>query len=395
MSVRRVDEPDDLAVTHKYMATMTGADQISKKPTILIVDDEAGPRDALKVILRPLFHIRSAENAKTALAILSQEPIDLVTLDQRLPDCQGIELLQDIRQKYPEIQVIIITGYGSLKSAMEGIRHGAAGYLLKPFNVTELTTLINQTLEKKKRLAFLQHAIATSPDLLESGHRSVQAWQTIQSGYALFETQSPRGASNTQNEIDLLPLVSDLLEARDKQLLNHSSRVSLYAPLLASRLNLSVVDQKLLAMGAFLHDIGKICLPAHKHSESDTLASPDTTLYREHPERGAQITLALGFPEEISQLVLFHHERWDGQGFPRGLRGEHIPRLARVISIAETFDHLITDTPGGTPVSVELALRQLTSQAQTYFDPTLLPIFIDVIKDYTPSLSTMAMAAAA
>lgn len=374
---------------------MTGTNPASEKPTILIVDDEAGPRDALKVILRPLFHIRSAENAKTALAILNQEPIDLVTLDQRLPDCQGIDLLQDIRRKYPDIQVIIITGYGSLKSAMEGIRHGAAGYLLKPFNVNELTTLINQTLEKKKRLTFLQQALDTSPDLWEASSRSIQAWETVKSGYGLFGTHSSHKASAAENELDLLPLVSDLLEAHDKQLLNHSSRVSLYAPLLASRLSLSGADQKLLAMGAFLHDIGKICPPAHRQSEARTRPSHDTALHKEHPEKGAQITRALGFPEEVSQLVLFHHERWDGQGYPRGLRGEHIPRLARVISIAETFDHLITGTPGHAPLSVELALHQIASQAQTYFDPTLLPIFIDVIKDYTPSLSTMAIAAAA
>src|SRR5215208_4779850 len=129
---------------------------ISSRPTVLVVDDEAGPRDALKVILRPFFNIRLADNAKAALDILNEHPIDLITLDQKLPDRQGIDLLQDIKHDYAETEVIIITGYGSLKSAMEGIRHGAAGYLLKPFNVTELITLINQTLDKKQRLDFIR-----------------------------------------------------------------------------------------------------------------------------------------------------------------------------------------------------------------------------------------------
>ena len=129
---------------------------VSSRPTVLVVDDEAGPRDALKVILRPFFNIRLADNAKAALDILNELPIDLITLDQKLPDRQGIDLLQDIKHDYAETEVIIITGYGSLKSAMEGIRHGAAGYLLKPFNVTELITLINQTLEKKQRLDFIR-----------------------------------------------------------------------------------------------------------------------------------------------------------------------------------------------------------------------------------------------
>ena len=129
------------------MSTALSHGTSQAKPTVLVVDDEAGPRDALRVILRPFFNIRSAENAQAALNVLKEESIDLITLDQKLPDRQGMDLLQDIKHDHADIEVIIITGYGSLKSAMEGIRHGAAGYLLKPFNVTELISLINQTLE--------------------------------------------------------------------------------------------------------------------------------------------------------------------------------------------------------------------------------------------------------
>ena len=135
------------------------------KPTVLVVDDEAGPRDALKVILRPFFDIQSAESAKAAIDVLNSQPIDLITLDQKLPDRQGLDLLQDIKHDHADVEVIIITGYGSLKSAMEGIRHGAAGYLLKPFNVTELITLVNQTLEKKQRLDYLRSFLNTKPSL--------------------------------------------------------------------------------------------------------------------------------------------------------------------------------------------------------------------------------------
>ena len=137
----------NLSVTHE---------PAKQKPTLLVIDDEAGPRDALKVILRPFFNIQTAESASAAIDVLNSQPIDLITLDQKLPDRQGIDLLQDIKHHHAGVEVIIITGYGSLKSAMEGIRHGAAGYLLKPFNVTELLSLINQTLEKKQRLDFLR-----------------------------------------------------------------------------------------------------------------------------------------------------------------------------------------------------------------------------------------------
>ena len=111
------------------MGTHTSPEYVGTKPSVLVVDDETGPRDALKVILRPFFTIHSADNAKSALRVLKDQHIDLITLDQKLPDRQGIDLLQDIKQDYADIEVIIITGYGSLKSAMEGIRHGAAGDL--------------------------------------------------------------------------------------------------------------------------------------------------------------------------------------------------------------------------------------------------------------------------
>src|SRR5437867_1302705 len=156
----------------------------SPKPTILVVEDEAGPRDALKVILRPFFNIQVAENGQVAMRVLKEQAVDLVTLDQKLPDRQGLDLLQDIKLDHGDVEVIIITGYGSLKSAMEGIRHGAAGYLLKPFNVTELITLINQTLEKKQRLDYLRSFLTHPGELVAAERESEQAWKRLSEQYS-------------------------------------------------------------------------------------------------------------------------------------------------------------------------------------------------------------------
>src|SRR5581483_1139259 len=165
------------------MNTSPGSMPPPSKPSILVVDDEAGPRDALRVILRPFFEIHAAENAHAALRVLKERHIDLITLDQKLPDRQGIDLLQDIKHEHADVEVIIITGYGSLKSAMEGIRHGAAGYLLKPFNVTELITLINQTLEKKRRLDFLRSFLKNSTALWGTEQEIARAWDELKEGY--------------------------------------------------------------------------------------------------------------------------------------------------------------------------------------------------------------------
>jgi DNA-binding NtrC family response regulator len=124
----------------------------SSKPSVLIVDDEAGPREALKMILRPFFNLHAVDSSAAARQVLREHTIDVVTLDLKLPDGNGMDLLQEIKQDHGHVEVIIITGYGSLKSATDGIRHGAAGYLLKPFNVMELIEIVTHALEKKRRL---------------------------------------------------------------------------------------------------------------------------------------------------------------------------------------------------------------------------------------------------
>jgi putative two-component system response regulator len=371
------------------MSITTSQDGSRTKPTVLVVDDEAGPRDALKVILRPFFNIRSAENAQAALDVLSHESIDLITLDQKLPDRQGIDLLQDIKNDHADIEVIIITGYGSLKSAMEGIRHGAAGYLLKPFNVTELISLIDQTLEKKQRLDLIRNVLKNSTDLWGDEQEGRLAWESLKAQYFAIGKKEQGTSSEPQ---DLLPLLSDLLEAKDRHLLNHCSRVSFYATLLANRLSLTLAEQKSLAIGAFLHDIGKVSLTNYHFSNEQILPSGESAYSKEHCETGARMILPLGYPAEVGQIISYHHERWDGSGYPHGLQGEGIPLLARIVSIAQMFDHLTAEVPGRSPLPVDQAIQQIALQANTYFDPMLADQFARVATECKASLPAMAIA---
>jgi len=373
----------DLAMTPEPM---------KNKPTLLVIDDEAGPRDALKVILRPFFNIQTAESASAAIDVLNSQPIDLITLDQKLPDRQGLDLLQDIKHDHADVEVIIITGYGSLKSAMEGIRHGAAGYLLKPFNVTELLSLVNQTLEKKQRLDFLRHFIRTSTDLWGSETESAKAWKELLAGYQAIGKPTSDHASSSESMPDLLPLLSDLLEAKDRQLLNHCSRVSFYATLLANRISLTLAEQKSLALGAFLHDIGKIGPEDYQFADDEIAATGEPVGNRQHPEQGAKLVLPLGLPAEVGQIIAYHHERWDGSGYPYGLQEEGVPQLARIVCLAQTFDHLTAELPGRTPLSIDDACQQMISHAGTHFEPKLTELFARVVRECKGSLPAMAMA---
>jgi putative nucleotidyltransferase with HDIG domain len=363
-----------------------------QKPTVLVIDDEAGPRDALRIILRPFFNIQSAESARAAIDVLNNQPIDLITLDQKLPDRQGMDLLQEIKQAHADIEVIIITGYGSLKSAMEGIRHGAAGYLLKPFNVTELITLINQTLEKKRRLDYLRDFIHSSTGLWGSETDCARAWQAMRAGYDAMGKAGGDSPPSTGDPTDLLPMLSDLLEAKDRQLLNHCSRVSFYATLLANRTNLTVNEQKSLALGAFLHDIGKIGQEPYLFADDEIVATGGACEQRQHPELGAKLVAPLGLPAEVGQIIAYHHERWDGSGYPHGLSGGGIPVLARIVCLAQTFDHLTAELPARTPLSIDEATKFMAAHAGTYFDPTLTTLFTQVVQECKASLPAMAIA---
>ncbi|MGZ8381598.1 MAG: HD-GYP domain-containing protein, partial [Nitrospira sp.] len=198
-----------------------------------------------------------------------------------------------------------------------------------------------------------------------------------------------------QDEMTLLPLLSDVLEATDRQLLNHSSRVSFYATVMASRLNLSVSEQKALALGAFLHDVGKTSLPSYRFSEDQILPSGEASLCREHVDSGARMIAPLDLPIEARRIIASHHERWDGQGYPHGLRGANIPLLARIVGIAQTFDHLTADAPGRVTLPLDAAIRQISLQSHTHFDPQLLELFVQVVKDSPVSPRAMEVAPAA
>ena len=361
------------------------------KPSVLIVEDEPGPRDALKVILRPFFNIFAAEDGHTALSTLRSHAIDLITLDQKLPDVKGIDLLQDIKQERSNVEVIIITGYGSLKSAMEGIRYGAAGYLLKPFNITELITLINQTLEKKQRLDFLRSFLKESEGVFAEESRLTQTWEQVSKQYSIVTQGKQDLSSHLGKRFGLVPLLSDLIEAKGRHLYNHASRVSFYSTLLANQLDLSSEQQKSLAIGAFLHDIGHLAFESTSTSHPGPLTQQEQDELKRHPEIGAKMVAPLGLSPDIQNIISYHHEWLDGSGFPFGLRGDRIPQLAQIVSIAQTFDDLTVEHPNQQAIAIVDAVNQIQLYSGIHFDPQLVDVFSKVIHQCKTSLPALAL----
>jgi response regulator RpfG family c-di-GMP phosphodiesterase len=348
------------------------------KPTVLIVDDEAAPRAALTQILRQDFHILTAENAHAALAVLDDHGVDLVTLDLKLPDRSGSDLLHDIKRAHAEIEVIMVTAYGSLQSAMDCVRHGAAGFLLKPFNASELLAISLQTAQKKLRLDQLRPVLTNSTTLWDPEPACTKAWQALVDRYTTMNRTGSLSASHSDETSPLVPLISDLLEAKDRHLLNHGNRVSFYATLVAIRLNLPVAEQQSLALGALVHDLDLISLPGSTVLNMEC----DPQLHR--PDLGARMGRAMELPADAVQIIALHHERWDGTGHPFGLREERTPLLARIVSIAQVFDDLTAEKSERTSLPINEALQQIEQQAGAAFDPALTELFCRTMHEQPP-----------
>jgi cyclic di-GMP phosphodiesterase len=365
-------------LTAEGMTPPLAQDTIELKPTVLIVDDEAAPRAALTQILKQDFNILTADNGRSALAVINDHGVDLITLDLKLPDQSGSDVLREIKRTHREIEVIMVTAYGTLQSAMDCVRHGAAGFLLKPFNASELLSISLQTSQKKQRLDRLRTALADNEALWGPDPACTEAWQNLMGSYATQVKSGLLEVSSRETTSPLIQLVSDLLEAKDRHLVNHGNRVSFYATLVANKLELPLAEQQALSLGALAHDLDLI------GGNGTPLLQHDDTRSHHRPDLGARIGRAMGLPAEAVQIIALHHERWDGTGYPFGLKEERIPLSARIVAVTQTFDDLTADRPGATTTPVKEALERIEQQAGSDFDPSLVELFCRTMREQTP-----------
>src|SRR2546425_2046679 len=316
--------------------------KVIQRAKILIVEDEPGPQEALTLVLRPFFDIYRAEGADAALQTIKDIPdIDVITLDLVLSGRSGVELLQDLKRDHANIEVIILTGYGTLLSATDCFRHGAAAYLIKPFDQVDMLREINMALVRKQRLEGLRGFLG---DLQRSAQQG------------------------------LTPETARRHLAQDPRLLEHAQAVCRYALQLADSLHLSHTDRQHLELGALLHDIGLLAIDdeiAHYQTISE-LSVED--IHQAHTQIGARMALDAHLATPIVEIIQYHHERYDGSGYTHRLFGEDIPYLARIVAIANSIDH-ITSTRALkrlTPREVEAFLKL---NAGGRFDPWLVELW--------------------
>ncbi|HEB90197.1 MAG TPA: response regulator [Deltaproteobacteria bacterium] len=359
---------------------------------LLVVDDERGPRESLRMILSGSHQVTTAEDGAEALEILRTEAIDLVTVDLNMPGMKGDELMRTIRAEFPQTEIIIITGCGSVETAVEGIRHGVFDYLTKPFDVVQVTASVERALERREsreRMVFFLEGISRvlgrgrdATIVLEELEASPLAQERLR---AVLEepTPGPDLAGNRVSgprTIEFLEVLAETIESRDLFMRGHARRVAFYADLVAARLCLSREERDHVRMAAFLHDIGKVgatsdVLQGRALPEPDRLES-----IQDHPAIGEKLLLPLGLDAPIATTVRHHHERFDGTGYPDGLAGDDIPLASRIIAVVDAFDAMTCERPYRKARSRDEALTELTLGSRGQFDPAIVSLFCDLVK---------------
>lgn len=373
--------------------------------TVLVVDDEIGPRESLRMILRPLHRVLFARDGSEALELLRSTPVDLVTLDLNMPGIRGEELMATLRRDYPRVEVIVVTGYGTVENAAEAVRSGVSDYLQKPFDVVQVNAAVYRALARRRgrqRLVrFLEslgevvgHETHVN-EILDGVERSPRMGRRVSE--LLKRLGPPAEAdedwSDRGRTIEFLEVLADTVETQSGFMRGHARRTAFYAALLADRLCLSAEEQEHVRIAGFLHDIGKVGVPSELLLRPGALDPRERRLMERHPEMGARLVEPLGLPSEIVSAVRHHHEWWDGRGYGNGLFGEQIPLAARIVSLVDAYDAMSCDRPYRAALSPDLVRREIEHYAGVQFDPALAKEFLRLLESGDFELEVLAGAA--
>ena len=330
---------------------------------ILVTDDEMSIREVLADGLESFgFSVVQAGNADEAFKVIREGGIDLVLSDIDMPGENGVALLGRIKAHDPDVDVILVTGVVDVDTAVGTIRQGAADYVTKPFNLEEVHIVVERTLEKRRLIREnreYQQALET---------KVAQRTRQIQGLYADLE-------ESYESTLDALITALDF---RDNETHGHSRRVVEYAVMVAQAMGVVEPEMSWIRRGAILHDVGKIGVPDAILRKPGKLDASEWEEMKRHPEMGYRMLKHIRFLEPALVIVYCHQERWDGSGYPRGLRGEEIPLGARIFAAVDTFDAMTSDRPYRAALSIEAARDEIRRFSGIQFDPRVADAFLAI-----------------
>ena len=336
------------------------------KGNILIADDEDMIRELINITLsKEGFTCFQAASAEEGLEIINNQKLDLALLDIMMPGRSGIDLLKDIKQATPDTTVLMITAMNDMDTALSCIHFGAEDYITKPFNLDRVLLTVKNTLDKRRLVLENKEYQA---NLEQKGRQQTEVIRTVM------------GEINLAYEHTLVALIR-ALDAREKEVGSHSERVMAYARLLAEAAGIDEEGCTILGKGALLHDIGKIGVSDNILLKPAKLDEAEWGIMRRHPTVGYEILSGIRYFAGAAELVLCHHERYDGTGYPHRLLGENIPISARIFSLVDTLDAMTSDRPYRKALTFQAVLDEVVRCSGQQFDPKLVDIFLAIPKE--------------
>ena len=317
------------------------------RPRVLCVDDES----VILQILRRLLEVQGFEpvtcgDPLLALTIFDEGSFDVVITDIHMPGMDGLAMMRSLRERQPELPVVVVTGHGTVDTAIQALREGATGMLVKPFTGAEL-------------LAEVRRALS--------------------SAQIRYEALQYRYLSPVLDSIALT--LSTAIEARNLETGEHCRQLGVLSERMAIQLGLDERQQMTIRIGGYLHDIGKIGIADAVLLKPGKLIDSETAEMRRHSEIGAAILEVHEAMSEISQIVRHHHERWDGRGYPDALVGASIPLGGRIIAVADAFSAMTSDRIYRPALPMDRAWAELHAHCGTQFDPEIVEIFGQVVDE--------------
>ncbi|MBD3225484.1 MAG: response regulator [Caldithrix sp.] len=313
---------------------------------VLLVEDERVTYKAIANALQQYgFQYEGATTLSDARHRIRKEKFDIIISDIKLPDGTGIDLLVEIRKFMLDIPFVAITASDNGTLMAEALQNGADDFLSKPFNLNNISTIVRRNLERQKLAK---------------------------------KNNGPRKASALLKAIKALVTA---LEAKDSYTSGHSLRVARQARSMGIELKLPENELFTLELAAILHDVGKIGMPDSILKKATSLHDREFNTAKEHTIVGSKIVGNIDELKEIAAIIRHHHERYDGTGYPDGLKGEVIPFYARLLAIVDAYESIVSNRTYDKPRSSLQAIAELEKHAGTQFDPHLVRIFGNIIRE--------------
>jgi putative nucleotidyltransferase with HDIG domain len=334
---------------------------------ILVVDDEEAIREVVSTMLESRgYHCTALSNGRTAQEFVRKQTPDLVLSDMIMPEMDGIQLLDWLRDFDPEIPVIMVTAIHDISTALQAIRRGAYDYILKPFEKDQLFHAVGRAWQHRQLVT-------------ENKNYQINLQQEVEK-----KTAELTAALEllTQSYDDTLEALGSALDLKDAETEGHSQRVTRYTILIAKTVPVPLHYLEVLARAAFLHDIGKMAIPDKILRKPGPLDDSEKLIMKTHCDIGYNMLTRIPFLREAAEIVLAHQEFFNGTGYPRGLRGEQIPLGARIFSIADALDAMLSDRPYRNALPMSHAREEIRRCAGTQFDPKIVEVFLSIPENH-------------